>query len=378
MSKKSKSFLLAGLTLSMTSVGLLAQETVVKVGYTGPLSGGAAYFGKDHENGVALAIAELNDKKLTVAGKKVTFQLQSEDDQCDPKAGVAVAQKLADSGIKFVFGPSCSGVAIPASKVYSDSGVLVFTAASNPKVTQGGHKNLFRITGSDDQIGVVMANYAAKEMKAKTVGLVDDRSAFGQGVADEFQKEATRLGVKVVGREYTSATAVDFSSILTTLKSKHPDAIFFGGYPAQGGPLLRQMKQMGVAVKLLAPDAMCNEETSKLAGDSSAVNDILYCAQFGAMVKGADDAAYKARYKQRFNQESPAYSASFYDQMMFLAASMQKTNSLDPTKVAEEMHNAAHKGIAANYTYDQYGNLQKAPATVFTFKNGALIPLSSM
>src|SRR5439155_23475210 len=195
---------LFGAVMLAFSASASAQEQIVKIGHSGPLSGANAFAGKDNENGVRLAVEELNAKPITVAGKKIKFELQSEDDQCDPKAGVNVAQKLVDAGVKYVMGPYCSGVAIPASRVYNDAGVMVSTVGTNPKVTQSGYKNLYRIIASDAQVGSSMAGYAAKVLKAKTVGVIDDRTAFGQGVAAEFVKVAKSAGLQVAGHEFTT------------------------------------------------------------------------------------------------------------------------------------------------------------------------------
>ncbi|QDL56200.1 branched-chain amino acid ABC transporter substrate-binding protein [Rhodoferax aquaticus] len=353
-----------------------AQEQVFKIGHTGPMSGPNAFAGKDNENGVRLAIEELNTKKITVAGKTLKFELQSEDDQCDPKAGVSVAQKLVDEGVKIVMGPYCSGVAIPASRIYSEGGAILSTVGSNPKVTMGGYKNLFRIIAGDDLIGGAMANYAAKNLKAKTVAVIDDRTAFGQGLAEEFIKEADKLGMKVLGREYTTDKATDFNAILTNLKGKKPDVIFFGGYTPQAAPMTRQMKQLGMSQKLLGGDAICTGEMGKLGGD--AVTDTVYCAQGGAILdKVADGPAFKAKYKKRFNQDPDAYAASFYDQVMFIVQAMQKTGSLDAQKIGDELYKGSYKGIASTYAYDEKGNLKKAPITFYSFKGGAPVPLST-
>ncbi|MEO5607994.1 MAG: branched-chain amino acid ABC transporter substrate-binding protein [Polaromonas sp.] len=367
---------LAGLT-ALTLAGYAnAEDQVVKIGHTGPMSGPNAFAGQDNENGVRLAIEELNAKKMVVGGKTLKFELQSEDDQCDPKSGVNVAQKLMDSGIKYVMGPYCSGVAIPASRIYSDGGAMLSTVGTNPKVTQGGYKNLFRIVASDDQIGASMANYAAKVMKVTKVGVIDDRTAFGQGVAEEFSKEAKKLGLTVVGHEFTTDKSVDFLAILTSLKSKQPGAIFFGGYAPQAAPMTRQMKQLGMTAKLLGGDTVCSPEMGKLGQD--AVNDTVFCAQGGAMLdKAANGPAFKASYKKRFNRDADAYAASFYDQTMFIAQAMQKTNSLDPNKVGAEMYKSSYKGVVGTYAYDEKGNLKQAPVTVFTFKNNLPVALAS-
>ncbi|MDQ3272036.1 MAG: branched-chain amino acid ABC transporter substrate-binding protein, partial [Pseudomonadota bacterium] len=334
-----------------------AQEQVVKIGHTGPLSGANAFAGKDNENGVRLAIEELNAKKIVVAGKTLKFELHSEDDQCDAKTGVSAAQKLVDSGVKFVMGPYCSGVAIPASRVYNEGGTMMSTVGTNPKVTQGGYKNLFRIVAGDSQIGASMAAYAANVLKAKKVGVIDDRTAFGQGVAEEFVKEAKNLGLTVVGQEFTTDKSVDFSSILTNLKAKQPEVIFFGGYAPQAAPMTRQMKRLAMPAKLLGGDTLCSPEMGKLAAD--AVNDTVFCAQGGSILeKAAEGPAFKAKYKKRFNLDADAYAASFYDQTLFIGEAMQKANSIDPNKVGAEIYKSSYKGVAGTYAYDEKGNMK--------------------
>ena len=367
--------LMGALTLAFASQAIAQEQTVV-IGLTGPLSGSNAFAGKDNENGVRLAVDDLNSKKITVGGKTLKFVLQSEDDQCDPKAGVQVAQKFVDGGVKFVMGPYCSGVAVPASRIYNEGGAMMSTVGTNPKVTLGGYKNLFRIIASDNQIGTGMANYAANVLKVKSVAVIDDRTAFGQGVAQEFTKEAKRLGLNVVGQEFTTDKATDFTSILTTLKAKNPDAIFFGGYAPQAAPMTRQMKQLAVKAKLLGGDTLCSPEMGKLAGD--AVNDVVFCAQGGSMLdKTATGPAFKAKYKQRYNQDADVYAAPFYDQTMLIGESIQKAGSLDPDKVGAVMYKASYKGIMGTYAYDDKGNLKQAPITVYTFKNATLAPLAS-
>ena len=367
---------LGGAMVLALASGAYAQEQVVKVGHSGPLSGSNAFAGKDNENGVRLAIEELNRKKITVAGKTLKFELQSEDDQCDPKSGVSVAQKFVDGGVKFVMGPYCSGVAIPASRVYDSGDVMMSTVGTNPKVTQGGYKNLYRIVAGDSQIGSSMAAYAAKVLKVKSVGVIDDRTAFGQGVAEEFIKEAKQLGLNVVGQEFTTDKAADFTAILTNMKAKKPEVIFFGGYAPQAAPMVRQMKQLAISAKLLGGDTLCSPEMGKLGGD--AINDVVFCAQGGSILdKTTEGPGFKAKYKKRFNQDADVYAVSFFDQTMFIGESMQKANSVDPLKVGAEMHKASYKGVAGTYAYDEKGNMKQAPVTVYQFKNALAVPLAS-
>ena len=355
----------------------LAQDQVVRIGVSGPLSGANAFAGKDNENGVRLAVDELNAQKIKVGGKTLKFELLSEDDQGDPKAGVNVAQKFADAGVKFVLGPYNSGVAIPASRVYNDAGILMSTVGTSPKITQSHYPSVFRIVASDTQVGASMASYAAKELKIKTVGVIDDRTAFGQGIADEFAKQARASGMTVAGREFTNDKASDFAAILTAFRAKKVDAVFFGGYAPQGAPMARQMKQLGMAnVRLLGGDTLCSPEMAKLGGD--AVGENVMCAQAGAMLdKQAGGPAFKTRYKQRFQHDPDVYAPAFYDQTMFLAKAMQAAGATDAAAVGKQLHTMSYPGVAGTDGYDENGNLKKTAVTVYTFKAGQLAPLAS-
>lgn len=366
----------AAILALLAASGAYAQDTVVKIGHSGPLSGAQAFAGKDNENGARLAVEELNAKPITVAGKKIKFELLSEDDQGDPKAGVAVAQKLIDSGVRYVVGPYNSGVAIPASRTYNDAGALIAPVATNPKLTQQGYKGIFRINASDTQLGSKMALYAANEMKLKTVAVIDDRTTFGQGLAEEFKKQAKVAGLTVAGHEFTSDKAFDFSAILTKLKTKNVQAIFFGGYAPQGAPIARQMKQLGINAKLLGGDTICTAEMGKLGGD--AVADNVLCSQGGAMLdKASTGPAFKAKYKARFKQDVDVYAAAYYDAVNLYAQAMQKANSTDPQKVQAVISAGAYQGVAGNYAFDAKGDMKQSPVTIYTFKNGQPSPLTS-
>ncbi|WP_367068095.1 branched-chain amino acid ABC transporter substrate-binding protein [Oryzisolibacter sp. LB2S] len=358
------------------ATGAFAQEQIVKIGHSGPLSGPNTFAGRDNDNGVRLAIEELNARKINVGGKTLKFELVSEDDQCDAKAGVAVAQKFVDSGVRYVMGPYCSGVTIPASRVYDGGGTMVSTVGTNPKITQAGYKNLFRIVASDVQAGANMAAYAANVLKARKVGVIDDRTAFGQGLADEFAKEAQKLGLTVVGREFTTDKATDFMAILTNLKAKQPEAIFYGGYAPQAAPMARQMKQLGINAKLLGGDTLCSPEMTKLGGD--AVNNVVYCAYAGMLMDSdAGAKAFQDRFKKRFGQNPDVYGPFYYDQVMNIGEAMQKSGSIDPAKVGAYIHQHAYKGVMGEYAYDDKGNRIKAPVVVMTFEAGKAKPLAS-
>ncbi len=367
---------LAAAAVLLAAQAAPAEEQLVTIGVSGPLSGPNAFAGKDDENGARLALEELNARHLKVGGKALRFVLQSEDDQGDPKAGVAVAQKFADAGVGFVLGPYNSGVAIPAARVYNDAGILMSTVGTNPKITQSGYKNVFRIVASDTQAGAAMAAYAARQRKLKRVGVIDDRGAFGQGIADEFIKQAKALGMSVAGHEYTSDKASDFSAILTALKAAKAEAVFFGGYAAQAAPLARQMRALGLNVPLLGGDTLCSPEMAKLGGDAVGAN--VLCAQGGALLdRLARGPAFQARYRARFKQDPDVYAAAFYDQAMFLAQAMQASNSTDASVVGAALHASSYQGVAGRYAYDAAGNLVHSAVTIYTFRHGAPVALAT-
>ncbi|WP_321812556.1 MULTISPECIES: branched-chain amino acid ABC transporter substrate-binding protein [unclassified Burkholderia] len=346
-------------------------DTTVTIGLSGPLTGGQAGSGKDNENGAKLAIIDVNTKGLVVSGQKVTLKLASEDDQGDPKIGVQIAQKLADSAALAVLGPNNSGVAIPASRIYHQAGLALLPVASNPALTTQGFNNIFRIGASDAQLGGSMADFAFKVLKAKKVAVVDDRTAYGQGIAEEFLNEAKKLGLNVVGREYTSSNAVDFKAILSNLKQKMPDAIFYGGYSAQAGPMLKQMRAIAMTSKLLGGDGICSAELAQLAGDAAA--DV-YCAQGGSALDKTDiGRAFIQRYKATYHVDMLVYAANFYDGTMMLAKAMQATGTTtDRTKIRAYLAGMNYDGIAGHYAFDANGNLKGAPTTVYTFRNSQL------
>ena len=369
-----KNTLVAAAALACAATAM-AQEQVVKIGHSGPLSGPNTFAGRDNDNGVRLAAEELNARKISVGGKTLKFEVISEDDQCDARTGVAVAQKLVDEGVQYVMGPYCSGVAIPASRVYDGGGALVSTVGTNPKVTQGGYKGVFRIIASDSQIGGSMAAYAANVLKVKKVGVIDDRTAFGQGVAEEFAKSAKELGLTVVDREYTNDKATDFMAILTNLKAKQPEVVFYGGYAPQAAPMARQMKQLGITAKLMGGDTLCSPEMSKLAPD--AVNDFVYCAYAGMLMDANDTTkAFQAKFNKRFGRNPDVYGPAYYDQVMFLGEAMEKAGTTDPAKVGNWMREHTHKGVLGDYRYDDKGNRLNAPTVGNTFKDGKPTPVA--
>lgn len=372
---RSKITLLA-LAATLAAGAAHAQEKV-RIGFMSPITGPQATYGIDNRDAVVLALKEINAKGLKIGGKAVQLELDINDDLADPKQGVQVAQALVDKKVRFVVGPYNSGVTMPASRVFDDGGVVVLTVASNPKITTQGHSNLFRIGATDNQLGTKMAAYAAQDLKVKRVAVIDDRTAYGQGVAQEFIEQAKRQGMEVVSREFTNDKATDFSAILTAVRGAKPDAVFYGGYSSQAGPMLRQMRGLGIQVPLLGGDGICSSETATLSQITTELN--AYCTQGGSIIDRSDKGKQFAdRYRAEFKRDPLTYAAAFYDGTHLLAAAMAATQSTDPKKISEHIAKGSYAGVAGEYAYDAKHDLKSSAVTVFTFKGKDVVALKSL
>jgi branched-chain amino acid transport system substrate-binding protein len=360
-------------TLAAISSLALAQEQVVKIGHVGPVSGAIAHLGKDNEWGARLAIEELNAKGVSINGKKVKLELVAEDDASDPKQGTAAAQKLVDAKVSGVIGHLNSGTTIPASKIYSDAGIpQISPSSTNPKYTRQGYKTAFRVVADDVHLGGTLGRYAVNELKGKSIAVIDDRTAYGQGVAEEFEKAVKAAGGKLVGHEFTTDKATDFMPILTTLKGKKPDIIFFGGMDAVGGPMMKQMKSLGIKAKFMGGDGICTNEMIKLAGDAMADGQVV-CAEAGgvdgALKKGMED--FNAKFKKRFNDDVKLYSPYVYDAVFVMVDAMQRAKSSEPAKYLPELaKTTGFKGVTGTISFDAKGDIKNGALTLYTFKAG--------
>lgn len=349
------------------------EAQVIKIGHVGPTSGAIAHLGKDNENGARMAIEELNVKGLQIDGKPVKFELLAEDDAADPKQGVAAAQKLVDAKVNGVIGHLNSGTTIPASQLYNDAGIpQISPSATNPKYTRQGYAAAFRMVADDVHLGGTLGKYAVETLKAKSVAVIDDRTAYGQGVADEFEKGVVAAGGKVVGREFTNDKATDFNAILTTLKAKKPDVVFFGGMDAVAGPMLKQMKSLGINAKFMGGDGICSSELPKLAGDGMA-DEQVFCAEAGG-VEGEQKAGmekFRADFKAKFGADVQVYAPYVYDAVMVMANAMVAANSADPAKYLPALKAINHTGVTGNIAFDEKGDIKNGALTLMTYKGGA-------
>ena len=377
MTSRIKTSLLALAALA-ASQAIYAQD-VVRIGHVGPKSGPIAHLGMDNELGAKLAVDDLNAKGVTIGGKKVKLELLGEDDAGDPKQGTAVAQKLVDAKVSGVVGHLNSGTTIPASRIYSDAGIpQISPSSTNPKYTRNGYKTAFRVVADDVHLGGALGRYAVKELNGKSIAIIDDRTAYGQGVAEEFSKGAKAAGGNVVGHEFTNDKATDFTAILTTLKGKKPDIIFVGAMDATAGPLLRQMKQLGIDAKMMGGDGICSGELPKLA--SGAMGDgQVYCAEAGGVDasqrKGMDD--FRARFKATTKLDVQVYAPYSYDAVNVLVAAMVKAGSSDPAKYLPVLAKTdGYPGVTGVIGFDAKGDIKNGALTMFTYKGGERQALS--
>ncbi|QDL37589.1 branched-chain amino acid ABC transporter substrate-binding protein [Rhodoferax sediminis] len=368
----------AAAVAAMAGLSFAQDVQVVKIGSVAPMSGPQAHYGKDNANGVLMAVEDLNKENLVIGGKKIKFEAQVEDDAADPKQGTAVAQKLCDSKVAGVVGHLNSGTTIPASKIYSDCGIPMITgAATNPSLMKPGYKTSFRIIANDNALGAGLAFYAADTLKLKKVAIIDDRTAYGQGVADVFKKTALAKGMQVVDEQYTTDKATDFMAILTSIKSKAPDAIFYGGMDAQAGAMLRQMDQLGMSnVKYFGGDGICTTEIIKIAAGAKSLDGVV-CAEGGASIaKMPGGEAWKKRYDAKYPGQFQIYSPYTYDATFVLADAMKRANSTDPKVYLPQILKTNFKGVTTTIQFEPNGELKNPAITLSVYKDGKKVALN--
>jgi branched-chain amino acid transport system substrate-binding protein len=345
----------------------------IKIGHVGPLTGGIAHLGKDNENGARLAVEEANAAKIKIDGKDVKFVFVPEDDQADPKVGTTVAQKLVDAKVAGVVGHLNSGTSIPASPIYNQAGIPVISgSATNPKLTEQGFKTQFRVVGRDDQQGPAIASYLATNNKPKTVAVIDDATAYGEGIANEVEKTLKAARITVLPREKGTDKTTDWKAILTKLRGRNPDAVFYGGMDATGGPLMKQGRELGIKAVFAFGDGACTDEMAKLAGASA---EGLLCSQAGLPVDAADKKFLDA-YKKKFNADPILYSPFTYDAANMLIQAMQKANSADPKKYLPELAKLDFNGVTGKIQFDAKGDRKDAEMTIFTMKSSKIVPVA--
>ena len=363
----------AALVLTLAACGKKDEgPQVIKIGPVGPTSGAIAHLGKDNENGAKMAIEELNAAGTKIGDKVVKFELLAEDDAADPKQGTAAAQKLVDAKVQGVIGHLNSGTTIPASQLYNTAGIpQISPSATNPKYTRQGFAGAFRVVADDVHLGGTLGKYAVETLKGKNIAVIDDRTAYGQGVAEEFEKAVKAAGATIVGHEFTTDKASDFNAILTTLKAKKPDVLFFGGMDAVAGPMLKQMKQLGLKAKFMGGDGICTAELIKLAAEGMGDENV-FCAEAGG-VEGDQKPGmekFRADFKAKYNADVQVYAPYVYDAVKVMVAAMVTAGSSDPAKYLPALKATNYKGVTGNIVFDEKGDIKNGALTLYTYKAG--------
>ena len=348
-------------------------ERVVKIGHAAPLTGGIAHLGKDNEYGAKLAIDEANAKGMTIGGEKIVFEMLSEDDEGKPDKGPIIAQKFVDAKVSGVVGHLNSGVTIPASAVYNQAGIpMISGSATNPKLTEQGFNNVFRTVGRDDQQGPAIASYLNAQYKPKTVAVIDDATSYGEGLANEVEKTLKAAGIVVLPREKGTDKTTDWKAILTKLKGKKPDAVFYGGMDLGAGPLMRQGRELGIKAVFAFGDGACTDKMKELAGDAS---EGMICSQAGIPVQAASK-EFLTAFKAKFKADPLIYAPFTYDAANLIITAMQKADSVDPAKYLPELAKLSFQGASGKIQFDQHGDRKDAEMTIFTMKGGTITPIA--
>nr|WP_115436108.1 branched-chain amino acid ABC transporter substrate-binding protein [Serratia marcescens] len=366
-----KPLALAAMTMIL-SLPALAADTVL-IGLAGPLTGPSARIGKDLENGAQLAIADANAQKPTLNGKPVTFKLVSEDDQSDPRTAVAVAQRLVDEGVAGVVGHWNTGTSIPAARIYHDAGIAqVAPVATGHGYTQQGFDTSFRVMGHDDDGGNYAGQYAVKTLKAQRIAVIDDRTAFGQGLADEFIKSLQAQGVQPVAREYVDDKTVDFSAVLTTVRSKNADLIFFGGVDSQAAPLARKLKQLGMNAQLMGAGGFVSQTFLTLAQQEG--EGVVALEPGLPLEQMPGGKAFEQAYRDRYHTHIELHAPFAYDATRVLIAAIEQAGSANPADYLPKLRAIHYQGVTAAIAFDAQGNLQQPSFTLYRVVDGKWQP----
>lgn len=366
------------LWLALISAGAVSQQTlaadlVIKIGSAAPLTGSQALLGKDNENGVKMAIEEINAAGLIIGKTKAKVELLSEDDQADPRAATIVAQKFVDQQVNGVIGHLNSGATIPASKIYSDAGIVqISPSATAIAYTAQGYKTSFRVMTNDSQQGLALANYAVKTLKAKTIAIIDDRTAYGQGLADEFEKDAKAAGATIVAREYTNDKAVDFTAIITSIKGKKPDVLFFAGMAPQAGPMARQIAGLQLKAQFLTGDGSKSPEFIKLAG--GAAEGVIASSPGIEIERTPAGKAFAAKFEKKFGKIQN-YAPYAYEATLTMLEAMKAAGSADPVKYQPFLAKISRNGVVGAIAFDAKGDIKNGAVTLYQVRKGGWVAL---
>jgi branched-chain amino acid transport system substrate-binding protein len=342
--------LAAGLCLAF---GSAASAQDITIGVAGPLTGQYASFGQQFKNGAELAVADINAKG-GVLGKKIKMVM--EDDACDPKQAHAVAEKLVGMKVPFIAGHFCSGSSIPASDVYAEAGILQITPAStNPKFTERGMWNTFRVCGRDDQQGAVAGKYIATHYKGKNIAILQDKSTYGKGLADETKKALNKAGLKEKMYEAYTAGEKDFNALVSRMKQAKIDVVYVGGYHTEAGLILRQMRAQGMNAQMISGDALATNEFWSITGPAG--EGMLFT--FGPDPRKRPSAAKVVSAFKAKGIDPEGYTLYTYAALQVWTQAAAKAKTTDPKKVAAAVKAGKWDTVLGPISYDKKGDITK-------------------
>lgn len=359
-------FLIAAVLFFIES-GCQKKQDVIKIGIAGPMTGAQAKMGTDFKNGVALAVEEWNAKG-GVLGKKITFIVG--DDQHDPKQAVSVANKLVNAGVVGIIGHFNSSCSIPASDVYNRAGIpMISPASTNPQLTEKGYRGVFRVCGRDDQQGKIGAEFVINKLKLKKIAILHDKTTYGQGLADEFKKFVSGK-VDVVHYGGITQGDKDFKTVLTTVKQKNPQLIYFGGIYTESGLLVKQAKELGINVPFMSGDGTIDPKFIEIAGAKSAEGTYLTFSPDARNIPNAK--TFIETYEKKFGELGP-YSVYAYDATNILLSAIKEANTTEGKAVSEKIHAMEFTGALGKIKFDEKGDVTEAPYVVWITKNGKFV-----
>ena len=358
--------MLTGLALGLGLAGSGTAQAQIKLGVQGPITGPNAAFGTQLKNGAEQAVEDINAKG-GVLGQKIAMQIG--DDASDPKQGVSIANKFSSDGVKWVVGAFNSGVSIPSSEVYQESGIVQITPAStNPKFTERNMWNTFRTCGRDDQQGAVAAEYLVKHFKGKKIAFVHDKTPYGKGLADETQKAMNAKGLKEVVYEGINPGEKDYSALVSKLKQAGVDVVYFGGLHTEAGLIIRQMRDQGLTAPLMSGDGITDKEFAQIAGPG-ADGTLMTFAPDPRKNPMAKDVVAKFKAK---NYDPEAYTLYSYAAVQILAQAAEAVKSTDSKKIAEYMHSGkVFKTVIGDISYNKKGDITRPDYVMYVWKKGA-------
>jgi branched-chain amino acid transport system substrate-binding protein len=352
---------------TLAAPGILrAQAGTLRIAAVGPMTGQYAAFGAQLRAGAEQAVTDLNAAG-GVLGQRLALEIG--DDACDPRQAVSVANQMAGRQVRLVAGHFCSGSSIPASKVYGEEGVLQISPAStNPRFTDEGGWNTFRVCGRDDQQGQVAGAYIARNFQGQRVAILHDNSAYGKGLADETKKALNAAGVQeALYAAYTPGER-DYSAIVSRLQQGQIRIVYIGGYHTESGLILRQAKEAGLNVTLVGGDALVTNEFWQITG----------AAGEGTLMTFSSDPRKRptaAEVVQRFrgrNIDPEGYVLYTYAAIQIWADAAGKTGAADPRRVAATLKSGGPwASVLGPITFDQKGDVTVPDYVFYVWRNGA-------